>query len=396
MAYTPPHEHTRIEERTRYGRLEARVSLAGNAALFTAKLLLGCQVLSMAIMGDALNHLTDVAVSAVMLWAFWITARGPDRDHPYGHGRAEPIAGVVVSTLIISMGAFVTYEGAMTLSAPMIRPDMLAVGLMLCFSVVKGAMAIYAFSIGKKIESTAVRADAWNHLSDVLISLTVAAGIFATQLSPHLRMLDPLMAVGIGIVIMAAGARLVHRSAREIMGRAPDAVLIRQIADACRSVPGVLDCHSIKVHEYGAAKEVSLHVTTSSALSASEAHRISEEVEQAVQHALKTRPIVHVDLAEDPCSDCVKEEIRRVAASFPQAVGVHNLSLTHGREGVMVHMHLVIDKDLTIERGHALVHEITTEVQKRFPRHRIEIHMEPCDGRCEECAGECRGSSPQP
>lgn len=381
-----------LEERARYGRLEARVSLAGNVALFAAKLLLGCQVLSMAIIGDALNNLIDVGVSAVMLFAFSIAAKGPDTDHPHGHGRAEPIAGVIVSTLIISMGAFVAYEGAMTLYASPIRADIQAVFFMLCFAGVKGAMALFGFSVAGRIESDAVRADAWNHLSDVLISLTVAGGVFVTQLSPVLRVLDPLMAVGIGILVMAAGLRLVHRSAREIMGRAPDAMLIERIREACRSVQGILGSHNVKVHDYGAAKDVSLHVTTSSELSATEAHCIAEEVEMAVQKAVGIRPAVHVDLVQDPCADCVKEEIRKAAASFPEVLSVHDLS--HAGDGVSVHMHVIVGKDTTIEGGHALVHEVMAEVQRRFPRHRLDIHLEPCDSRCEKCAEEC--ATPEP
>jgi cation diffusion facilitator family transporter len=375
--------------RARYGMLEARVGLGGNALVFVGKLLLGLSVASIAILGDSMNHLADIAVSTVILYSFYVSARPADEEHPYGHGRAESILAVVVSSLIISMGALVIREAVSGIYDPAIEASMSTVYLMLAFTAVKVFLAAFAFSVARKIDSQAIRADGWNHVSDTLISLAVAGGVTVTILYPEYRILDPALAVCIGAFVIAVGIRLVCDSAASLMGKAPDRATIEGISAIARSVPGVIDTHRIEVHEYGSFKAISMHIHVSESMGAGEAHDIADKVERCIMDKYRTRPLVHIDPIKRHCDECDLAMIRDIAKGFPDVVSVHKATIQHANDGAVVDMHVIIDGKLSIEKGHALVHDIMAQVERRFPKHRADIHLEPCSGDCQACKETC-------
>lgn len=375
--------------RAKYGKFEGYVGLGGNAIVFIGKLILGLAVSSMAILGDSLNHLTDIAVSAVILYSFYISARPADEEHPYGHGRAESILAVVVSSLVISMGILVIREALSSIGHPNINASMMTVYLMLAFTMIKVFLAIFAFSVARKIDSAAIRADGWNHLSDTLISVTVAVGVFITVLFPDYKILDPVLAVGIGVFVVLIGLKLVYDSATSLMGKAPDKATVDQVEKCARQVPGVMDAHRIEIHEYGTFKSISMHIHVSESMGAVEAHNIAEKVEKKIQEQFKTRPMVHIDPVKRPCEDCELAMIRDIANGFPGVISVHEATLQHGKNGPIVDMHVLVDGKKSVAEGHDLVHYIMVEVDKKFPGHRVDIHLEPCSGDCPECKEVC-------
>jgi cation diffusion facilitator family transporter len=375
--------------RARYGRLEAYVGLGGNGLVFVSKLLLGLSVASMAILGDSLNHLTDIAVSAVILYSFYISSRPADKEHPYGHGRAESILAVVVSSLIISMGILVIREAVSSIGDPNIDASLSTLWLMLAFTAVKVFLAAFAFAVARKINSDAIKADGWNHLSDTMISITVAAGVAITVLLPDYKILDPMLAVGVGAFVIAVGVKLAYGSAASLMGKAPDRATVDGIAACTRSVPGVIDAHRIEVHEYGTFKAITMHIHVSESMGAGEAHDIADRVERCILDKYRTRPLVHIDPVKRHCDECELAMIRDVAKGFPDVVSVHKATIQHSNSGAVVDMHVLIDGKLSIERGHELVHDIMAQVERRFPEHRADIHLEPCSGDCGACKETC-------
>jgi cation diffusion facilitator family transporter len=375
--------------RARYGKLEAKVGLAGNTLVFVGKLLLAIMVASVAILGDSLNHLMDIVVSGVILYSFIISAKPADPHHPYGHGRAESLLAIIVSFLVIGMGILVIHEALTSLKDPDIKANLYTVLLMLLFTAVKVFLAIFAFSVARKIDSTAIRADAWNHLSDSLISITVAIGVAITVLLPDYKILDPVLAIGIGIFVVGVGFKLVYDSASSLMGTAPDKATLKAVDECARQVQGVISIHGIEIHEYGAFKAISMHVRVAESMGVKDAHAISEKVEKAVQTKFKTRPLVHIDPVKRHCDECELDMIKALVRSFPGVISVHDAEILHTNDGPMVDMHVLIDGKSSIEDGHKLVHDIMAEVGRRFPNHRTDIHLEPCTGNCPACKEEC-------
>jgi divalent metal cation (Fe/Co/Zn/Cd) transporter len=263
------------------------------------------------------------------------------------------------------------------------------VGWIAAFTSVKVFLAVFAFSVASKIKSDAIRADAWNHLSDTMISVAVAVGVSITVLFPEYSTLDPMLAIGIGIFVVAVGFKLAYNSATALMGTAPDKATLEQVAECARKIPGVIDAHRIEIHEYGAFKVISMHVHVSESMGAAEAHDIAERVEQAIMARFNTRPLVHIDPMKSHCEECELEMIREIASGFPGVISVHEAMMQHAATGTIVDMHVLIDGSTSVEKGHILVHDIMAEIARRFPNHRADIHLEPCSGDCGVCAEEC-------
>jgi divalent metal cation (Fe/Co/Zn/Cd) transporter len=173
------------------------------------------------------------------------------------------------------------------------------------------------------------------------------------------------------------------------MGSAPDRATLEEIERCARKVPGVINTHHIEIHEYGAYKAISMHVRVSESMGAAEAHDIAEKVEKCIEEQFRTRPIVHIDPVKSHCEECELAMIKDVAKGFPGVISVHEATILHGAGGAVVDMHVLIDGATSIEKGHALVHDIMAEVARRFPDFRADIHLEPCTGNCPECTEEC-------
>jgi divalent metal cation (Fe/Co/Zn/Cd) transporter len=217
----------------------------------------------------------------------------------------------------------------------------------------------------------------------------VAVGVAITVLLPEYRILDPILAIGIGAFVIGVGVKLVYDSATSLMGKAPDRATVEGIAACARQVPGVIDAHRIEVHEYGAFKAISMHIHVSESMGAGGAHDISEKVERCIQDKFRTRPIVHIDPVKRHCDECELAMIRDIAKGFPEVVSVHKATIQHSNESSIVDMHVLMDGKLSIEKGHALVHGIMAEVERRFPKHRADIHLEPCGRDCQACKEIC-------
>jgi cation diffusion facilitator family transporter len=375
--------------RARYGKLEAKVGLAGNILVFAGKLMLAILVASVAILGDSLNHLMDIVVSGVILYSFIVSAKPADEHHPHGHGRAESILAIIVSFLVIGMGVLVIHESVSSIDNPTISADYSTVLLMLSFTAIKIFLALFAFRIARKIDSNAIRADAWNHLSDSMISIAVSVGVAITVLWPEYSILDPILATGIGLFVIGVGMKLVYDSAHSLMGTAPDRATLDEVETCARKVSGVIGVHGIEIHEYGAFKAISMHVRVAESMSAADAHHIAEEVERCILEQFRTRPMVHVDPVKRHCDECELEMIKALVKNFPGVISVHKIEILHGKDGPMVDMHVLIDAKATIEEGHELVHDIMARIEKEFPNHRADIHLEPCSGDCSACNEEC-------
>jgi cation diffusion facilitator family transporter len=375
--------------RARYGKLEAKVGLAGNILVFAGKLMLAILVASVAILGDSLNHLMDIVVSGVILYSFIVSAKPADEHHPHGHGRAESILAIIVSFLVIGMGVLVIHESISSMDNPTISANYSTVLLMLSFTAIKIFLAVFAFRIARKIDSNAIRADAWNHLSDSMISIAVSVGVAITVLWPDYSLLDPILAIGIGLFVIGVVMKLVYDSAHILMGTAPDRATLEEVETCARKVHGVIGVHGIEIHEYGAFKAITMHVRVAESMSAADAHHIAEEVERCILGEFKTRPLVHIDPVKRHCDECEFEMIKAIVKKHPGVKSVHAVEIIHTKDGPMVDMHVLIDGKMTVEEGHELVHGIMARIEKEFPNHRADIHLEPCTGDCPNCTEEC-------
>lgn len=284
--------------RTRYGTLQASVSIGVNLGLFASKLFIAGLLGSVAVLTDAFNGLGDVALSAMVLLVFRYSGLAPDPEHPYGHGRLEPIAAVVVAAFLVFVGVVLGIQAAFELRDPRVEGSLLLALVLGGLAAVKEGLARFTFAIEDRIGSQTLHGDGWNHRYDAVLTASIALAIYLATLTPDLRVLDPLFGLLVAVLIVYTGARLVRSAGDRLMGRAPSPAVLRRVREVALDVPGVRDAHSVSVHEYGVHKVITLTVEVAPDMKVREAHRIATAVEWAVGRALRAETTVHVEPTE--------------------------------------------------------------------------------------------------
>ncbi|MCX7795213.1 MAG: cation diffusion facilitator family transporter [bacterium] len=278
-----------------FGYLEAWVSIIGNILLFLVKFLFGLALNSIALIAEGFHSLSDVLTSIVVLLGFKFGSKPADEKHPFGHGRIEQIATLIIAFMLL----LVAYEFGRTsieriINPPKVEFNVIVMIFMLISALFKEWMARFSIFLGKKINSSALIADAWHHRSDAIASLLVGLGFIFVRFK--LFYTDGILGLVVAVFIGMTGIELIKSSIDFLLGKAPDKDFLERVKDITLSVPGVLDLHDILVHDYQSSKVVSLHIEVEDNLSAKDAHRIALEVQDRLKKKLKEANIsVHID-----------------------------------------------------------------------------------------------------
>jgi divalent metal cation (Fe/Co/Zn/Cd) transporter len=258
----------------------------------------------------------------------------------------------------------------------------LAVAVMLASAVIKEWMARFSVELGRRIESSALAADAWHHRSDAIASALVAVAIPGAALG--MNWLDGVFGLGVSALIMYTGVDLIRSSASYLMGESPTEAMVRQVSGAAQSVPGVVASHDIEVHDYGLAKDVSLHIEVSNSETVTRAHQIATQVEEAVSRRVGASVVVHVDPLDRIPGLTAEPEVHRTVAAvlreLREVAGFHALSVSGSNAGDgVIQLHVLVDRHMDVGQSHALSHQINQQVTARLPGYRVAVHIEPSD-----------------
>jgi ferrous-iron efflux pump FieF len=280
----------------RLGLMALTVTVTVNALLFGIKLGFGLAIGSLALIADALDTLGDVALDAVGLVGFFISLRGPDPEHPYGHERAEEIAGLAVATVLVLVGLAFGYEAGRRL----LRGEFggafswLAIAAALSSVVGKYAISRFTFNLADYTGSPLLRVSGWHYFTDVFSGLLAAVAIGARAYG--IDWLDPLFALVIALMLVYVAAHVFRDTSNSLLGRGGSPELLDSIHRTACNTPGVVGCADIEVHWYGRKKRVSLRIKVPDTLTLRDSHDIAHRVQDAIhaQHA-DWEPIVHVE-----------------------------------------------------------------------------------------------------
>jgi len=265
----------------------ARVALFGmivNLIFAAAKILGGLLGNAYVLIADGIESALDIAGSFVIWGGLRFAARPPDETHPYGHGKAEPIAAVVVAFGVLAAAAGLTIQSVREIMTPHHGPAPFTLAILIVVIVVKDILFRYVNRIGRHVESTAVQTDAWHHRSDALTSAAAFIGISVALIGGSgWQSADDWAALFACAVIAANGIRLLRPALYEIMDTAPRGQIVDLVRDAARSVPGVRDVEKSFVRKMGLSFYADLHVKVDGDISVRDGHRIAHEVKQAIQ-----------------------------------------------------------------------------------------------------------------
>jgi cation diffusion facilitator family transporter len=296
----PPQAHASRENL----QTGARIALFGmvvNLIFAAAKIVGGLIGNAYVLIADGIESGLDIAGSLVIWGGLKFAARPPDRTHPYGHGKAEPIAAGVVALGVLAAATGLTIESVREILTPHHGPAPFTLAILVVVIVVKEILFRYVNRVGHNVESTAVQTDAWHHRSDALTSAAAFIGISVALIGGEgWRSADDWAALFACAVIAANGYRLLRPAFFEIMDTAPRGKFVRSIREAARSVSGVIEVEKCRARKMGLDYYVDLHVGVDGKISVHEGHEIAHQVKNAIQQSNSriADVLVHIEPAK--------------------------------------------------------------------------------------------------
>jgi len=362
-----------------YAFLEAWVSIIGNTVLFIIKIILGLITNSISLIADSAHTLSDVLTSAVVLIGFKVSGQPADEKHPFGHGRMESIATLIIAVLLLVVGFNFCYTSIKRfIHPPVVGGTVFVVLVMVVSAVLKEWMARLSFNLGKRIESSTLVADAWHHRSDAFASILVAIAIIAARFG-YFR-LDAIFGILVSLLILWVGFRLLRMSASYLIGEIPKIEFIEKVSRFALQVPGIKGVHDILVHNYGEKNIISLHIEVAKNLSLEEAHSLATTVENRIANSLDASVVAHVDLRQVPSKHKpadLERKLYQILSSLPEVLNYHAISLMSLENKDILFFHILVKREMTVGDSHLLYHKIESVLRKEWPGTEINIHIEP-------------------
>jgi len=276
----------------------AQTGLFVNTALAIIKLIAGVVGHSYALIADAVESTADIFSSIVVWSGLHIASQPADDDHPYGHGRAEALAGAVVALMLLGAALGIAIQAIRAIRSPhdVPRPwTLLVLGVII---VIKEYLYRRVVAVGHEVGSTAVKADAQHHRTDVFTSLAAFIGIcIAVTGGPRWAAADGWAALVAAAVICYNGVLMLEPSINDLMDRAPDENVVQQISSAACAIEDVCAVEKLKVRKMGLAYLVDLHVQADPQLSLHDAHIVSGKVKGAIRAAVPSvaEVLIHME-----------------------------------------------------------------------------------------------------
>ena len=265
----------------------ARVALLGlgiNIVLAAVKILTGIFGNAYVLIADGIESALDVGGSIVIWGGLRFAARPPDETHPYGHGKAEPIAAALVAIGVLAASLGLAIESVREIFTPHHAPAPFTLVVLIGAVVVKEILYRYVVRFGRDVESTAVQTDAWHHRTDAMTSIAAFIGISIALLGGEgWQSADDWAALFACALIAANGYRILSPALHEIMDTAPRGAIVDAVQNAARSVPGVREVEKCLIRKMGLSFYVDLHVGVNGEMSVREGHHIAHAVKRAIQ-----------------------------------------------------------------------------------------------------------------
>jgi len=271
------------------------LSMAANVLLTVLKFIVGFLGGSAALIADAAHSLSDLASDLVVLVGLKLSAKPVDDSHPYGHGKIETTAAVLVGLILIGIGVYIFREGVDGLVRDdATHPGWLALSAAALSIVIKEVLYRVTVNVGRREQKMSVIANAWHHRSDALSSVAALAGVGGNMAG--LTHLDQIAAIVVSIFVVHAGANICWQSIKDLIDTAVEEKLIDRMKAVIAATDGVLSFHKLRTRKVGGAIFVDLHLLVDGGLTVREAHHVAEEVEERLRLELKVDDVlVHVE-----------------------------------------------------------------------------------------------------
>ncbi|MBD3245381.1 MAG: cation diffusion facilitator family transporter [Candidatus Omnitrophica bacterium] len=373
---------SRIQQRYfRSSYLVSWISIIVNALLVAVKFFVGFRSHSISILSDAAHSLSDFLSTLIILVSLSISRKPPDREHPFGHGRAEDVGGLLLSCMLIFVGlGFFQRSFARLLAPAPVEITPFFILLILGTAAVKLALGIFTQKVSKDIVSPILETDAAHHYSDVLTSVAVAAGLIAV--ARGYLVVDAVLGLAISFMIIFWALKIGREFCNNLIGRSAEKKEYSRIYSAARSFPEVRGVTNIDIHSYGRIRMAVIHVEVDAGLSLPDAHRVADAIEKKVCSHQFDKCVVHVDLrsgGQPKEHRRIAGGIHRIVRAIPKIRGFHRLRILSSGEKKILHFHLELEPGISLNAAHGISHRVSEALKKRFGFTDVYIHLEPTE-----------------
>lgn len=364
--------------RTSYGVMASMVGIFCNVLLFAGKFTVGLILHSVSVLADAFNNLSDAASSVIGFVGVKMASKPADQDHPFGHGRIEYIAALIVSFLVIEVGL----SFLKTAVGKIREPEELAFStvsiLVLLASIgVKLWMAYFNRKLGKRIHSSVMMATAADAMGDVVTtSATVLSLLFCRITGINI---DGFVGVAVALVVMWAGVGIAKDTLEPLIGTAVDPALYQQITDFVESYEGILGSHDLIVHNYGPTRSLaSIHAEVPNDVSIEISHEIIDKIEREAAKKLGIFLVIHMDPVEvrdDRVTD-VRMKVTAVLKELDERLTLHDFRMVDGEKQINLIFDVVVPFAYQGAELKQLKENITERVRILDSRYQCVMTME--------------------
>jgi cation diffusion facilitator family transporter len=304
------------------GLRSSQLGIVINLGLALVKCAAGLIGHSFALLADGIESFLDVISSSIVYWGLRLAMKPPDKDHPWGHGKADPIAAVVVGVAMIGAAVGIAAQSINLIRTPHQLPHAFTLWVLMCVVPIKALLSRYVSGVSKKIESSALRGDAWHHLSDALISAFAFVGISAALLTRN-PTADDWAALCVSPIIFFGGWKQLRGPVAELLDTAPPAEIGEHVREVAVAVPDVFGVEKCFVRKVGFRYYVDLHVVVRGDLTVRAGHAIAHAVADQVRDKVDkiAEVLVHIEPEEEllgkrNSGDVMDDEVREAPRSI--------------------------------------------------------------------------------
>lgn len=357
--------------RLSYGMLSSVTGIFCNIFLFVLKLGFGVFMHSISIISDAFNNLSDCLSSMVTLFGYRLAAKPADREHPFGHGRMEYIASLIVSILILLFGFELLRTSIKSLFDPQeTRFSWYMVGILAASIGVKLWLARMNTYLGKMLHNTAMLAVAQDSRNDMLTTIGALAGLVFSRYSAF--PFDAAVGIVLSCFIMGSGVSLFHKVTSLLLGNPADYILTNAIRKIVLLYPEVIGVHDMIIHDYGPGKKFgSVHVEMDATMNFIHAHEIIDDAERKIYNKTGVSMILHPDPVDlnDPRLLIYRKQVSDILYSISPKLTVHDFRAIFGLRYIDLIFDILVPYDFMLSEK-----ELQKRIDEGLSKNNPKVH----------------------
>ena len=348
------------EVRTRYGMLASVVGIFCNVLLFSVKLAIGLYLCSLSVTSDAFNNLSDAASSIISFVGVKMAGKPADAEHPFGHGRIEYIAALIVSFLVIEVG-FTFFKSSISkiMHPEEITFDPVPFIILILSILVKLWMAFFNNKLGKRIDSKVMLATAADSLGDVITtSATVISIVICHFTSINVDAIAGLIVSGI---VIWSGVSIAKDTLEPLIGQRVPSELYQKITDMVESYEGIVGAHDLIVHNYGPNRSMAtIHAEVPNDVSIEASHEIIDRIERDAKKELKILLVIHMDPVEMRDEEVLelRDKTSHIVHALDPELHFHDFRVLKENEQKNLIFDLVVPDSYTEKDSNRVMHQL--------------------------------------